>query len=307
MTGTDDLVLPFQIEGSPVRGRIVRLGASIDTILTRHAYAPPVSRLVGELTALTAMLGAGLKFDGKLIVQTSGEGPLSMAVADYSTDGALRAYAGVRQGREADASNAANAGALIGGGHLAMTVDQGPHMDRYQGVTPLDGDTVEDWALGYFSQSEQIPTAVKLAVGRVVSPGGEERWRAGGVLAQLMPEEGGERGVASGGDADAEEAWRRAETLLATTQDDELLDPTLAPEALLYRLFHEDGVRVFDARGVRFACGCSRAKIKRVLSQFSDEELEDMAEAGEIRVSCEFCNEAYLFDPATLIKARSDA
>ena len=293
----DDFVLPFKIEGAPLRGRIVRLGPAIDTILTRHNYPGPVSQLLGEAAALTAMLGVALKFKGKLILQAQGDGPVSVLVADYRSNGALRGYAGVDA---AGVKEGAGAGALLGEGHLALTIDQGPDMDRYQGVTPLDGESLEAWALAYFEQSEQIPTALKLAVGRTMAPGGAEHWRAGGILIQLMPsdEEDLERGVSAEFEDDEEDAWRRAALLLDTTKPDELLDPTLEASDLLYRLYHEDGVRVFDPSPVRFECGCNRGKVRNILLSYPLEERREMAIDGAIHVTCEFCSETYLFDPS---------
>jgi len=298
----DDFVLPFQIDGTSVRGRLVRLGASVDEILSRHAYPPAVSELLGQAAALTAMLGSALKFDGKLILQTKGDGPVSMLVADYAADGALRGYAAVDP--ETRPAPQATASALVGRGHMALTVDQGPDMDRYQGVTPLDGETLEAWALCYFAQSEQIPTALKLAVGRSVAPGGAEAWRAGGVMVQLMPSEGGERGEAAPLSAAEDDQWRRSAMLLDTTMADELLDPTLEASALLYRLFHEDGVRVFEPSPLRFACSCEREKIERVLTRYPQEDLIEMAEDGLIRATCEFCTTVYVFDPEEIAAGR---
>lgn len=297
--GHDDAVFPFQLDGSAVRGRMVKLGAVVDEVLSRHAYAPPVSVLLGEALALAALLGSALKFDGKLILQIKGSGPVSLLVTDYETSGGMRAYAGVEETKPLPAD--ASAKDLLGEGYFALTIDQGPDTDRYQGVVPLDGTSLADFALAYFSQSEQIPTALELAVGRSYQAGGEgETWRAGGIMAQFMPGEGGarERGEAELLKEVDEEEWLNAATLLSTTQADELLDPTLPPEDLLYRLFHEGGVRAFEPAPLAFRCGCTREKIVAVLSRYEAAELAAMAEEdGRIHVTCEFCNEAYEFDP----------
>lgn len=292
----DDLILPFQVAESAVRGRVVRLGESIDRILSAHKFPSSVSELVGEAVALVAMMGASLKFDGKLIFQAQGDGLVRMLVADYATDGALRATASFDQ----EAAAVRGLGALIGNGHMAITIDQGADMDRYQGVTPLDGDTLARAAVSYFDQSEQIPTAVKLAVGRVMLPGKGEVWRAGGIIAQFVPGEGGarERGEAALNAPEGLEMWERAAAFLETTQADELLDPSLSTERLLYRLFHEDGVRVFKPSNLHAECGCNADKIAAVLGRYTTEELADMVEDGFIRVSCEFCRAEYLFDEA---------
>ncbi len=289
----DDIIIPFEVGGGAVRGRIVRLGSAIDAILKPHAFSDPVSELLGEAAALTALMGASLKFDGKLIFQAQGEGDVKLLVADYLSDGALRATASI-------AGEAAGRGlaALMGKGHLALTIDQGPDMERYQGVTPIEGKTLEEAAVGYFDQSEQIPTAVKLAVGKVARPGHGEVWRAGGVIVQFMPGEGGarERGEAFLKSADDQETWDRAAAFLNTTQADELLDPGLTPEDLLYRLYHEDGVRVFEAKSVRAACSCNAGKISAVLSRYSADELSGLSQEGLIKVSCDFCRRDYYFD-----------
>jgi molecular chaperone Hsp33 len=289
----DDFILPFQVGDGSVRGRIVRLGAAVDAVLKPHGFGAAASELLGEATALAALMGSSLKFDGKLIFQAQGDGDVRMLVADYSSDGALRATASI--GGPAALRGLAS---LMGKGHLAITIDQGPDMDRYQGVTPIEGRTLEEAAIGYFDQSEQIPTAIRLAVGKVYRPGEGEVWRAGGVIVQFMPGEGGarERGEAALRSVEDEEAWSRAASFLNTTQDDELLDPALTAEDLLYRLFHEDGVRVFEARPLRAACSCNAGKIAAVLARYSPEDLGEMAEDGRIKVSCEFCRRDYFFD-----------
>lgn len=290
----DDIIIPFQVGEGAVRGRIIRLGAAIDEILSRHQFSDAVSHLVGEAASLTALMGASLKFDGKLIFQAQGDGDVRLIVADYRSDGSIRATASI----SGDAVGRGLA-ALMGKGHLALTIDQGPDMDRYQGVTPIEGYTLEEAAIAYFDRSEQIPTAVRLAVGKVLRPGGGGIWRAGGVMVQFMPGEGGsrERGEAVLKSDDDREAWDRAAAFLNTTKADELLDPQLSPEDLLYRLYHEDGVRVFEGRAVKAACACNSDKIAAVLSRYSVDDITDLAIDGVIRVSCEFCRREYRFEP----------
>jgi molecular chaperone Hsp33 len=289
----DDIIIPFHVGAGAVRGRIIRLGPAIDEILAAHHFPDGVSELLGEAAALTALMGASLKFDGKLIFQAQGDGAVRLLVADYVSDGALRATASI-----ADAAGGRGFSALMGKGHLALTIDQGPDMERYQGVTPIEGRTLEEAAVAYFTQSEQIPTAVRLAIGKVARPGAREVWRAGGVIVQFMPGEGGtrERGEAVLQSDDDREQWDRAAAFLATTQADELLDPGLSPEDLLYRLYHEDGVRVFDAKSLRAACSCTAAKIAAVLSRYSADDLAGLADDSLIKVSCDFCRRDYYFD-----------
>jgi len=291
----DDTVLPFQVGETAVRGRLVRLAGALDEILTAHRFPDPVSELIGEAVCLVSMMGAALKFDGKFIFQAQGDGPVTVAVADYSAGGGLRATATI-----GDGPFERGAAALLGKGHLAMTIDQGPDMERYQGVTPIEGARLAAAAVSYFDQSEQIPTAVKLAVGRFQAPGAKEQWRAGGIMAQFVPGEGGsrERGEEILMGAEDREAWDRTSAFIETVQDDELLDPVISAETLLYRLFHEDGVRVFDPQPLRAACGCNHDKISAVLERYSAADLGDMVEDGWIRVTCEFCRKEYRFTPA---------
>jgi molecular chaperone Hsp33 len=288
----DDLVAPFQIENQPVRGRLVRLGAPIHEILTRHEYPDAVANLLGEACALAALVGASLKFEGRLIVQAQGEGPVSLVVADYDTQGALRGYC--RFDGEAVAKACAGfarpgARTLLGGGLFTMTIDQGDDMNRYQGVTAIEGESLALCAEQYFAQSEQIPTRVRLAIGQA-DVGEGPRWRAGGLVIQHIAAD-----LARG---DTAEAWRTAQSLFETVGEDELIDPTIPGETLLWRLFHEDGVRLFGATKLRAFCRCSEDRIVTVLRAFTSEERAEMVEPdGHIRVTCEYCSRTYVLAP----------
>lgn len=304
----DDLVLPFEIKPLGVRGRLVRLGATVNEILRVHDYPPAVSALVAEAAALTAMLGSALKFDGKFILQTKSDGPLDMLVADYHGPGHVRAYAHF-DANALQGTPERNEGLLLGTGHLAMTVDQGPDMERYQGIVPLARTTLAEAAHAYFVQSEQIPTRLRVAAGPLIGRGrdAQANWRAGAIMVQHLPRQGGPSPLRlSSGDAPegSEEPvaenddWVKARALLETVEDHELLDPTLSPEDLLYRLYHEDGVTVYPAMPISRYCTCSRERIGEILKQFSDEEITDMREDGRIKVTCEFCSTVYEFDDA---------
>jgi molecular chaperone Hsp33 len=297
-TAADDLVAPFQIEGEPVRGRIARLGSAIDEILTGHAYPDAVANLLGETCALAALVGSNLKFDGRLIVQAQGSGPVRYVVADYDTSGALRGYCRYDEAEVARACEGfARPGArsLLGDGVFIMTVDQGPDMDRYQGVTSIEGETLALCAEQYFAQSEQTPTRVRLAVGQA-DTGQGPLWRAGGVLIQNIAEDDARGSTA--------EAWTRTQALFETLGEDELIDPLLSTETLLFRLFHEDGVRVFEPRDLRAFCRCSHERILTVLSSFDAAERADMVEDdGLIRVTCEYCSRVYALAPDALVGA----
>ncbi len=311
----DDQVVLFQVEGLDARGRAVQLGPMLDAILERHDYPEPVARLLAEAITLTVLLGTSLKFDGKLIVQTQGDGPVDLLVADFSTPDSLRAYARFDEKSlaEAVARGRLEPHELLGSGVLAFTIDQGSHMQRYQGIVELNGATLEEIAKAYFRQSEQIPTEVRLAAAQLYArdEAGSHghHWRAGGVILQFLPEaeERMRQGDLPGGDApedheeieqpEEDEDWLEAKALMETIGDDELADPQVGSERLLYRLFHERGVRVFEPIAVRDRCSCSREKIRAVLLGFDEQELADSVEDGLISVKCEFCSTNYSFDP----------
>ena len=289
----DDLVAAFQIEDAPVRGRIARLGELIDEVLTRHDYPEPVANLLGEACALAALVGASLKFEGRLIVQAQGDGPISLAVADYDTSGALRGYCSYDADRTAEACKGfvrPGAKTLLGNGVFVMTIDQGPDTERYQGVTPIEGETLALCAETYFAQSEQTPTRVRLAVGQLRTDEGFV-WRSGGLLIQNIAGDEDARG-------EAEESWTRAQALFETVGEDELVDPQVPAERLLYRLFHEDGVRLFQAKPLKAFCRCSPDRIVNLLRAFPVEERAEMIEDdGVIRVTCEYCSRVYDVGP----------
>jgi molecular chaperone Hsp33 len=306
--GLEDYVLPFHIESAGAKGRLVRMGRAIDDILSRHDYPEPVSALLGEAVALTALLGAALKFEGKLILQTRSEGPVKFLVVHYDEPGKVRGYVNFDAAQVEQAQAKGGGGAsLLGEGHLAMTIDPGAGKERYQGVVEIRSTNLTGAALVYFDQSEQIPTFLKIAVARQYRSGGLAKsqrrpngrttgmqpgvwsWRAGGVIVQKLPEGQGGQDVREGED------WRRAEALAATVEDHELLDPTLPPERLLYRLFHEEGVRAFKAKRLQACCPCSRERVAGLLKSFSRPEIEDMAKDGLITVTCEFCSSRYEF------------
>ena len=306
----DDRVVPFQVEGLDVRGRAVQLGPLLNSILSRHEYPGPVARLLAEAIVLTALLGTSLKFDGKFTVQTKGDGPVDLLVADFSTPDSLRAYA--RYDEEALAAAVEEGKTsppdLLGHGVLAFTIDQGRGMQPYQGIVPMDGSSLEEIAGVYFRQSEQIPTTVRLGVAELFDRDADGKprhnWRAGGLVAQFLPHapERMRQPDLHGGDGDErdfefteDDSWAEARTLVETIDTDELTDPRVAIERLLFRLFHERGVRVYAPHPVFDRCSCSRDKIKGVLSGFSAEEIEASEEDGEIAVTCEFCSTTYRY------------
>jgi molecular chaperone Hsp33 len=309
----DDAILPFQVESLDLRGRMVRFGPAIDTILARHKYPIPVAKLVGEAIVLTVLLGSTLKFEGRFILQTQSDGPVRMLVIDYTTPGKVRACARFDAARVAAAiaGGTADPGKLLGRGHLAMTIDQGPDTSRYQGIVALEGKDLEHAAHEYFLRSEQIPTRVRLAVAEELSAaadGAQHRWRAGGLLLQFLPKHPDRArqpdldpgDVPSGVEVEAvleDDAWVEGRSLVATIEDVELLDPDVSAEQLLYRLFRERGVRVFRSRRLYAECSCSRDGVERMLRSFPQHDRDDMVEDGKITVTCEFCNSTYVFAP----------
>ncbi|MDY0882226.1 Hsp33 family molecular chaperone HslO [Dongia soli] len=287
-----DVIQPFQIEGLEVRGRLVRLSEVADEILSRHAYPEPVARLLAEMMALTAVLAAALKYDGIFTLQAKGDGPVRLMVVDLTSKGAMRGYA------QFDAEAVAGLSPeqpllphLLGAGYLAFTVDQGDYTDRYQGIVELTGSSLADSVHHYFRQSEQLQAGFKLAAGKV-----DGKWRAGALMLQRLPVEGAGEIAADL----AEDAWRRVVAMMASCTDTELIDLDLLVDRLLYSLFHEDGVRVFERQGVEAKCRCSRDRVDNVLRAMPADDLADMWVDGAITVTCEFCNTTYRFQPEDL-------
>lgn len=303
----DDAVLPFEVSELDLRGRLTRMGPALDDILTKHDYPPPVGKLLGEAIVLTTLLGSSLKFDGRFILQTQTDGPVSFLIVDFQAPDRLRAYARYDASRLTEGQDSA---ALLGKGHLAMTVDQGPDMSRYQGLVALDGGNLEDAAHEYFLRSEQIPTRVRLAVGEEWRGGGggpKHRWRAGGMLLQFLPKapERAQRDIDPGDVPEGTEkpevveddAWVEGQSLIATVEDVELIDPDLSGERLLYRLFHERGVRVFSQLALRAQCSCSRDAVSAMLKSFAPKDRAEMVKDDKVVVTCEFCSSVYQFTP----------
>ena len=317
---SDDLVLPFQAETSSVMGRLVRLGSSVHDVLTRHDYPEPVSQALGEAIALTAMLGTTLKEQSKLILQTQTDGPLRLMVVNFESPGQFRGYARFDRERVARI-DPRDQGQLLGRGHLGLTIDLGPRTEPYQGIVALEGETLSEAALTYFQRSAQLPTFIRLAVARhFVAPAargtnggsaGPWRWRVGGLMLQhLSPDRGDEfKGAHLAPDEEPlshDDAWERTRILAATVEDHELLDPTLEPERLLLRLFHEEGVRVYPTHAMAMRCRCSRDRVERMLRMFSAADFAGMAEPdGSISVTCEFCTQVQQFSSGELAVLRA--
>ena len=309
----DDIVLPFQLDASDMRGRVARLDGVLTGILKQHAYPPQVEALVAEMALLTALIGQTVKLRWRLSLQVQSKGPVRMIATDYYAPKAagepaqIRAYASY----DADRLRPGLPFDQIGEGYFAIMIDQGRDMAPYRGITPLDGASLAACAQAYFAQSEQLPTRFALSFGLTHEPGVKPHWRAGGIMLQHMPKASPfvARGDGDGGilkasdlvDGADEENWNRVNILLDTVEDLELIGPSVPPTDLLVRLFSEEGPRVFDAQAVRFGCTCSEDRVRQSLSIYSAQDIEKMTtEQGRVTADCQFCGAHYDLDPATV-------
>ncbi len=311
----DDSVLPFQLDASDVRGRVARLDGVLEEVLAQHDYPPVIERLVAEMALLTALIGQTMKLRWKLSLQVRGSGAARLIATDYygpTDDGEparIRAYASYDADRldpEGDPFT------QIGQGYFAILIDQGEGTAPYQGITPIAGGSLSACAETYFAQSEQLPTRFALTHGRSRTPGEPERWRAGGIMLQMMPKASpfaadgatGEAGLLAPADVldgDEGENWARVNLLLDTVEPLELIGPSVSPTDLLVRLFHEEQPRVFDAQPVRFGCTCSAERVRQSLSIYSKKDIGTMiADDGTVTADCQFCGAHYTFAPETL-------
>src|SRR5579863_4902534 len=288
-----DFVLPFDIARCGVRGRLVRLDASSARALSAHALPEAAARVTGEVVALGALLGTALKLDGRLTIQTKGDGPLDLVTADYygadeNRHRGVRGYARLDAERFA-ALQAQDFDKLAGKGALAITIEPKRGGQTYQGIVELSHLGIGASAESYFAQSEQLPTVIKLAAAPLYVAGDKQpHWRAGGIMLQMTPE-AAKRGAESRFDD-----WERLSLLLGTVGDLELVDTSLAPETLLWRLFHEEEVRVQPPEPVVFRCDCDAARISQVLKSYAPEDRAGLADPdGLIRARCEFCGKTH--------------
>ncbi|MCC1482623.1 Hsp33 family molecular chaperone HslO [Roseibaca sp. Y0-43] len=297
----DDTVLPFQLDNSDIRGRVARLDGALEKVLEKHDYPALVEGLIAEATLLTAMIGQTIKLRWKLSIQIRGDGPVRLIATDYYApehEGAparIRAYASFDHDR---LDEAASPYGQIGKGYFAILIDQGPDMTPYQGITPLAGQSLSACAETYFAQSEQLPTRFALSYGRSTQPGQPQAWRAGGVMLQHMPgnSEAPRREV-----AEQAENWTRANMLLDTVEELELIGPQVGPPELLARLFHEEAPRVYDPQAVHFGCTCSEDKVRSALSIYSAKDIATMTTPeGTVTADCQFCGAHYVMAPETL-------
>lgn len=283
-TNFGDFVQNFQIEDLAIRGRLVRLSQVFDDAIHAHDYPVPLARFVGETMALTTILASALKYEGIFTLQAQGDGPVPLVMADITSDGGIRAYAKAKEGADLSGIEGVSVPHIIGSGRLAFTVDQGPDTERYQGITELDGATLTECAQNYFRNSEQLDTAIIICSER---PDGSGQPRAAALMLQRLP--------TGTDDTDEDENWRRAVILMSSITTEELLDETLDAGQLLYRLYHEDGVRLYDTRHLQHHCRCSGERVKNTLQSFPKAEISEMADDGVITVTCEFCRTDYVY------------
>ncbi len=296
-TSPDDLIQPFMIEASGLRGRLIRMGPTLSDVIRRHDLPPTVQSLMAEFAVLAATLSAALKFDGVFSLQAKGNGPVGLMAADISSDGGVRAYASVSGDVPSPMEiKGSPVPRLLGAGYLAFTVDQGEHTELYQGIVELQGATLIECVHHYFQQSDQFSAAITLAA----APDGDGGWRGGALMLQRLPE--GELSIRK---EKMDEAWRRATVLMSSCEKDELTGRALSAHELLFRLFHEDGVRVFDTHPLRFSCRCSRERAQGILTMLSQDDIEEYKIEGRISITCEFCNTEEWFDSAEIDAARA--
>ena len=322
----DDTILPFRLDRSNMRGRVARIDRTLDRILEQHRYPVPVSSLVADAVMLTALIGQTMKLRWKFSLQIRGDGPVRLIATDYYAPGnapgedgqpaRIRAYAAFD--KDGVAASTLEPFKMLGQGIFGVTIDQGPDMQPYQGMTPLTGGSLAACAETYYAQSEQIATRFHMLAAQAEMPGHAPHWRAGGLMLQQMPGEGGhihdapsggdpagEDRLMSAGDVAAmggrEEDWNRVGLLMQTAETHELVGPHLAMEELLLRLFHEETPRVYTPQAVAFGCTCSAEKVEEVMSIYSARDIAHMTTAdGQVTADCQFCSAHYAFDPATL-------
>ncbi|MGH1403374.1 MAG: Hsp33 family molecular chaperone HslO [Alphaproteobacteria bacterium] len=302
----DNFSQTFQLESSNLRGRIVRLGGELDDILKAHQYPLPISHLVAETITLSLCLSSMLKYEGIFTLQAQGDGPLRMLVSDVTSAGVIRGCASFDEERFQSSREQVSAlktvesaqnhlAQYLGKGHIAFTVDQGQYAERYQGIVELKGASMTDCVQHYFNQSEQIGTGIKMAVGQR-----DGQWRASAIMLQHMPEDG--KNPTAGVENLNEDDWRRAMILLDSCTEDEFLDPSLDSDTLLFRLFHEEGIRVYDRQAVHKGCRCDEQRVENVLYTMTEDDIEYLTKDGHVSMTCEFCSKSYRFEKTDILR-----
>lgn len=299
-----DNCVSFFIDNGAYQGRLIRMSTVLDDILGKHCYPLPVSAVIAESTVLAAMLASTLKYNGLFTLQTQSDGAVSMVVVDVTSEGKIRACANfdeehLKQNQELRKTTGQIEAAphLMGKGHLAFTVDQGPDMELYQGIVELKGKNLTECALRYFKQSEQIDTGLKLFL---QAPEGENKsWLAAGIMLQKMPLKGGNAELS---EEETAEAWNQANIFMESLTADEVFNAALSSADLLNRLFHGNNLNISATKDYSFCCRCSREKLLNTLSTFSEDDINAMLENNKITATCHFCSEQYSFDKGELLK-----
>jgi molecular chaperone Hsp33 len=296
-----DEVQSFSIENTNVRGRLVRLGKAYENILNNHNYPTQVAGLIGELTVMSISLADSLKYDGQFILQTQSNGPINMMVANVTSSGTIRSYARYDSRKFNKTIKKNSVPYLLGNGHVVFTVDQGADTERYQGITALEGSNLAECAQNYFRQSEQIETAIILTANPL-------KEKAAALMIQKMPVSNTHTDQSNTRSPEEDdESWRNAVILLSSIENEELLDTNLKTNELLFRLYHESGVRLYNKKSLKFQCQCSSNKLAKILASFPPKEIEDMkTDEGLITSNCEFCGTNYRFNDKILSVIRNN-
>ncbi len=295
---SDNYIQTFQLESSSIRGRIIRLGSELEDILTAHNYPDSIANLTAETITLCALLSAMLKYDGIFTLQAQGDGQVKMVVSDTTSQGIIRGCASYNKEGFIEGEIEVNALSYIkylGKAHLAFTVDQGKNTERYQGIVELKGKNMSECVQHYFIQSEQIDTGIRMAIGKF-----EGKWRAGAIMLQQMPEDHDIKSMDKNNTH--EDDWRRAMTLQESCKDKELLSPDLDGDDLLFRLFHDEGVRVYERKELSRGCRCDHKRVEGILQGMSADDIEHMAVEEKIEITCEFCNKTYTFEKDSFLR-----
>ncbi|MGD9638808.1 MAG: Hsp33 family molecular chaperone HslO [Alphaproteobacteria bacterium] len=294
-----DIILPFLIENDSIRGRFSRLDETVNVILSQHQYPLAIGGALCESMALAAILASTLKIDGTFTLQAQGNGIISLLVVNIFQDGKMRAFAKydeeklkTAQIKRKTENMLEPTPHLLGGGYLAFTAEQGE--ERYQGIVALEGNTLAECANKYFIKSEQIDTAIKIAV---KEPNDKRGWQASAVMVQKMPQEKKDAVISQDDDDDV---WRSAVIFLSSLQDNEMLSSSNSPEEIIYRIYHDNNLKVFEKKHISFGCSCSKERVENTLKTFSKEELADMKEEGKVKVKCQFCSREYIFNDGDL-------
>lgn len=286
-----NIVSPFIVEDLNIRGRIAQLNNTIDNIICRHNYPQEVSHLIAQITTLAALLGSNLKNHERFSIQIRSTGAIKLLIADFTVPNGVRSYAKFNE-EELDSKN------LLGQGTISFIINEPSSTPLYQAIVALDGDSIAEIAEKYYEQSEQIPTKIKLFSALFINnKTKKQQYRAGGFLIQNLPSNDAQ-GKLSYNNKDN---WNEAKVLVQTITEDELLDhENISSNTLLFRLFHQYTVRIFEPIEILDVCSCNKQRIEEVIKSFNDEEIAASSENGNIKVTCQFCSKNYYIDHSKL-------